>query len=572
MKIKDFVEKAFSRGEFSFDFETEGLEHDSEILGLSLAIRGEEDKYESLFLVGECIKEKFSVDGKFEEFESSRKYLDMLFESKLNKIAWNATFDCGLLFREGIEFDKDGNIFDAMVARKLLFSNLPAGLKKVVFERYGYKMDEFKNVSKSLEKLAKYSMEDAIYTLKLWNEYKNQLGLRNLDKVFKLEMKLIPVIVLMEQTGVKVDREKLLSLKNKLECEAEEIDNFCGNLVGYRFNLNSPMQVGKVLFEDLKLPVIEKTSTGRYATGRDILKKLSAKDTIGITSKMLRYREIGKTLGYINSFLVKSEKDGRMRGRFNSVGTQTGRFSSNNPNFQNITYGEDGQVRKAIISGKDKSFVVADYSQIELRVLAHLSHDERMVDAFRNGEDIHQRTANELSDIVGYKVSRSMGKTINFGIVYGMGPYGLSQGLGISEDEAKMFLMAYFERFSSIKDYADIVYRGAKINNGVTTFMGRFRDFSGMNDEYGLLRRLAINTKVQGSAADIVKMAMVKLAKFLKGKGVILIQVHDELVVEVGDEYLPDIAKEIKHILETAVELIVPLVVDVKVDKYWVKA
>jgi len=396
-----------------------------------------------------------------------------------------------------------------------------------------------------------------------------------------IELPLIKVLAIMEYNGVNIDRNWLESLSDKLGKRLDIIREKAYDLAGEEFNLNSPKQLGEILFEKLGLPVIKKTKTG-YSTNADVLEKLEGKHPI--IPLISEYRELAKLKStYIDSLppLINKET-GKIHTSFNQMVTATGRLSSTNPNLQNIPIRtEEGrEIRKAFIPSRDDMLLLAvDYSQIELRVFAHLSGDERLKEAFKSGRDIHTETASEIFEVEAEKVSpnlRRHAKVINFGLAYGMSAYGLSQDLDIPVEEAQDYIDKYFERFSGVKKYMDQTVEDVKEKGYAETLYGRKRYIPEINSSNyhrrSFAERSAINTPVQGTAADIMKKAMIDVYNALENSELeinMLLQVHDELVFEVAESDLEPAAVLVKDKMEAAAELDVPLIVDLQIGKNW---
>ncbi|ADQ15170.1 DNA polymerase I [Halanaerobium hydrogeniformans] len=404
----------------------------------------------------------------------------------------------------------------------------------------------------------------------------------SLYDLFKnMELPLIKVLAQMEYNGVKIDKDWLQQLSDKLEKRLEIITKKAHELAGEDFNLNSPKQLGEILFEKLGLPVIKRTKTG-YSTNANVLEKLEGKHPI--IPLISEYRELAKLKStYIDSLppLINSET-GKIHTSFNQMVTATGRLSSTNPNLQNIPIRtEEGrEIRKAFIPSSDNMILLAvDYSQIELRVFAHLSGDKRLKEAFNSGRDIHTETASEIFEVEAEQVSpnlRRHAKVINFGLAYGMSAYGLSQDLDIPVEEAQDYIDKYFERFSGVKKYMDETIQKVKEKGYAETLYGRKRYIPEINSSNyhrrSFAERSAINTPVQGTAADIMKKSMLDVYDSLKDIDLeinILLQVHDELVFEVANKDLEKAALLIKDKMEAAAELDVPLLVDLQIAENW---
>ncbi len=399
-----------------------------------------------------------------------------------------------------------------------------------------------------------------------------------------LEIPLAIILAEMEYFGVKVDKNRIDEMGVELKERLKTLEQEIYELAGTEFNINSPKQLGEILFEKLNLPVIKKTKTG-YSTSADVLEQL--KDKHEILPKILLYRQLGKLQStYIEGLSkVINEEDGRIHTRFNQALTQTGRLSSTDPNLQNIPIRiEEGRrIRQAFVPTHDDWIMIAgDYSQIELRVLAHIANDETLIKAFQEGMDIHTTTAMNVFKVGEEEVTSNMrrqAKAVNFGIVYGISDYGLSQSLGITRKEAKVFIDTYFENFPGVKNYMDEIVQEAKQKGYVTTLMNRRRylpEITSRNfNRRSFAERTAMNTPIQGSAADIIKKAMIDLAARLekeKLEAKLLLQVHDELILEAPKNELEKLQVILPEVMESAVELKVPLKVDVSYGPTWYEA
>lgn len=400
------------------------------------------------------------------------------------------------------------------------------------------------------------------------------------DLYDKLELPLATVLGEMESLGVKVDRGQLSAMGEELSAKLEKIESEIYSLAGQEFNINSPKQLGVILFENLGLPALKKTKTG-YSTAADVLEKLEGQHEI--ISHILLYRQLGKLLStYIEGLLKEIHDDGKIHTRFQQALTTTGRLSSTNPNLQNIPVRlEEGRkIRKAFVpSEPDWIMVAADYSQIELRVLAHMSNDERLVQAFKDDRDIHTATAADVFHIPLEEVTGDMrraAKAVNFGIVYGISDYGLSQSLNIPRKEAAEFIERYLASFPGVQQYMTNIVSSAKKDGFVTTLMNRRRYLPDITSSNFNLRsfaeRTAMNTPIQGSAADIIKKAMIDMDEALEREGLkanMLLQVHDELIFEAPKDELARLMDLVPKVMESAMELNVPLKVDIASGDTW---
>ena len=403
----------------------------------------------------------------------------------------------------------------------------------------------------------------------------------NMDGLlYHVEMPLVEVLADMEYEGVKVDKEKLNELGSQFKEIIKKLESGIYEISGEEFNINSPKQLGVILFEKLGLPVIKKTKTG-YSTNAEVLDKL--KDQSPIIDKIIEYRQIVKLNStYVEGLLsIINPIDGRIHSSFNQTITTTGRISSTEPNLQNIPVKlEMGRnIRKVFISDKECKLVDADYSQVELRVLAHMSQDETMIDAFKHNEDIHTKTASQVFNVSMDEVTskqRSDAKAVNFGIVYGKSDFGLSEDLNIPVKQAKEYIENYFNKYNKIKEFMDNIIEDASSNGYVTTILNRRRYIPEIKSSNFMLRnagkRAAMNAPIQGSAADIIKIAMINVYKKLEEnnlKSKLILQVHDELIVEAVDSEIDIVKKIVKDEMENAVCLDVNLDVDLNIGDSW---
>ena len=397
---------------------------------------------------------------------------------------------------------------------------------------------------------------------------------------YHVEMPLVEVLGYMEYEGVKVDKDKLIELGEEFKISIEKLESEIYELAGEEFNINSPKQLGVILFEKLGLPVIKKTKTG-YSTNAEVLEKLSDKHEI--IDKITEYRQIVKLKStYVDGLVnIINPISNRIHSSFNQTITTTGRISSTEPNLQNIPVRlELGRnIRKVFIADKNYKLVDADYSQIELRVLAHMSQDENMIDAFNHNVDIHTKTASQVFNIDVEKVTseqRSAAKAVNFGIVYGISDFGLSQNLKIPMKEAKQYIDSYLSKYQDIGKYMDETIEDAKRDGYVKTILNRRRYIPEINSGNAILKnlgkRLAMNAPIQGSAADIIKIAMVNVYKKLEENNLnskLILQVHDELIIEAYENELEIVSRIMKDEMENAVHMDVSLDVDLNVGDSW---
>lgn len=528
------------------------------------------------FIINEC---GMIFDGGILVQPSQIGYFKEIFESdSIVKNTYDGKYAYNFLKGKGIEL-KNLN-FDGEIASYLLN---PSESKYDILNL----LNQYSGINTSgIDKDDKNGIA-ALYVQKLDDIKRNMLTEINkhgMNELFeKIEMPLIEVLSSMECLGFKVDAQILHDIGFEL---SEEIDKLTGeiyDIAGSEFNINSPKQLGVILFEKLNLPVIKKTKTG-YSTDAEVLEELSGKHEI--VEKIINYRQLIKLKStYTDGLMSCIGKDGRIHSSFNQTVTATGRISSTEPNLQNIPIKmEQGRrIRKAFVPENDEYVIISgDYSQIELRVLAHISQDKSLINSFVNNEDIHRRTASEVFGIPMDEVTslqRSRAKAVNFGIIYGQSDYGLSRELKISRKEAKSYIDNYFKRYRGVKDYLDSAILDAKDKGYVTTLMNRIRYIPEINAANKNVKnfgeRLAMNTPIQGSAADIIKIAMVKVYSRIKKeklKSRLILQVHDELIVEAHKSEIDYIKQMIKSEMENAVKLSVPLIVDINVGNNWYEA
>ena len=428
--------------------------------------------------------------------------------------------------------------------------------------------------------IVKYISQYVFAISELYSIFVQKVKENNLYSLYEnVEKPLVKILADMEKTGVKVDKNKILELNEEYSKLADEYEQRVYEIAGEVFNLNSPKQLGVILFDKMKLPVVKKTKTG-YSTDVEVLEKLS--EDYEIAEYILKYRSLNKLIStYLVGILDYIMEDARVRTSYKQMITATGRLSSVDPNLQNIPVRtqEGKNIRKVFVADKNKVFIDADYSQIELRVLAHLSKDLVMIDSFKNDLDIHYKTASEVFGVPIEEVTdnqRRSAKAVNFGIVYGISDYGLSKDLNITRNEARQYIDGYLNTYPNIKNYMEEIVKIAKKDGYVTTILGRKRYIPEINSKNFNIRsfgeRIALNTPIQGSAADIIKLAMIKVYERLKEEKVnakLILQIHDELIIEC-DEKEKDIVKNIlKESMENVYKLDLPLKVDVCEGRNW---
>lgn len=512
------------------------------------------------------------------------------------KVGQNIKYDMLVLGNYGAEVR--GPLFDTMVAHYVLQPELRHNMDYLaeiylhyqtihIDELIGPKGKGQKNMRDlAPESIYKYACEDADITLKLKNILEKELKENGAEKLFyEIEMPLVPVLAYMERNGVRVDTEALKQTSEHFTARMNQIEEEVHQLAGMDFNIASPKQVGEVLFDKLRIvEKAKKTKTGQYVTGEDVLESLRGKHEI--VGKILEYRGLKKLLGtYIDALpLLINKETGKIHTSFNQTVTATGRLSSSNPNLQNIPIrNEDGkEIRKAFIPDDGCEFFSADYSQIELRIMAHLSGDANMIEAFREGDDIHAATAAKVYKIGINEVTReqrSKAKTANFGIIYGISVFGLAERMNVDRKEAKELIDGYFETYPQIKEYMDKSIETARQQGYIETVFGRKRYLPDINSRNAVVRgyaeRNAINAPIQGSAADIIKVAMVRIFQRFQSESIrskMILQVHDELNFSVLPEEKEKVQQIVIEEMENAYRMQVPLRADCGWGSNWLQA
>ncbi len=585
-EISKLIKELEQQTEYCFDVETTGLDyHLSELTGIAFSY----EKHKAFYL---------ALPDDFEQAKQIvMKFADIFTDKSKLKIGQNIKFDIQMLKNYDIEVSEP--YFDTMIAHYLLHPeqrhNFDALAKNYlnyetvkIEELIGEKGKNQKSMRDVDNKLiAEYAGEDADITLQLKHLLSANLEKENLFDVFNtIEMPLIRVLADIEYNGVSLDSENLNLYSKKLQGKVQVIEKEIYSLAETEFNIASPKQLGEVLFDKMRIIANpKKTKTGQYATGESELLKLESKHEI--ISKVLEYRGLQKLISTYADALPKlvNAKTGKIHTSFNQAVATTGRLSSNNPNLQNIPIKtEEGrQIRKAFTaSGDNHILIAADYSQIELRLMATMSKDENMIKAFQNNEDIHTATAAKIFKIDAEKVDKTMrnqAKSANFGIIYGISSFGLAQNTGLSRREAKAIIDNYFSSYPKVKTYMDSQIALAREKAYVSTLFGRKRYLKDINSRNSLVRSVAernsINAPIQGTAADIIKLAMINIHNQLKNsnlKSRMILQVHDELVFDVCKNEMEKVKQIIKQEMENVTKLSVPLTVEIGEGNNWLEA
>jgi len=516
----------------------------------------------------------------------------LLEDASLRKVAHNGKYDLMVLAQQGISLR--GLDFDTMIAAYLINpTGRGIGLKDLALSYFNLEMTEISDLigrgkaqiamsAVDIHKAAVYAAADADMTLRLRDILEPQLREKALSALFReVEMPLVPVLAAMERAGMDLDVEYLHEMSARLQREMDALALRIYDTIGHPFNINSPKQLAQVLFAELNLPAARRTTSG-YSTDAEVLEGL--RDKHPIVDMILEYRQLAKLKGtYLDGLpALISPVDGRVHTDFNQTIASSGRLSSSNPNLQNIPIRTKlgREIRRAfVVKGADEVLLAADYSQIELRILAHLSHDPILVEAFRHDHDIHVRTASLIYGAPENQITpemRGLAKTVNYAIIYGLSAFGLSRETGIPPREAAAFLDAYNKTYAGLYDYMEKTRDDVRIRGYVTTLLGRRRYVPEVYSESRTVReaaeRAAINMPIQGTSADLIKIAMVRIFAQMQAEGLrseMILQVHDELVFRVPKDELPRMVELVRETMEGAMTLDVPIRVDVKVGKNW---
>ena len=587
--FQDLMSTLASSEEFCFDTETTSLDPmQAELVGVSFAVRPHQAYYVPVGHSYPGAPKQISLDIVLGALKP------IMGNPAIRKIGQNIKYDLLVLGHYGLKVK--GISFDTMIASYLLNPGKPShGMDALALEYLNYKTITYAEVTGSGKKqigfadvdvqtATRYSGEDADITLRLKETLAPLLREQNLERLFlDMEMPLMEVLADMERIGVKINADFLKLMSTKLGSEMAGIEKTIYEMAGTEFNINSPKQLAEILFVKLGLTPTKKTKTG-FSTNVDVLEELAPVHPL--PAEILKYRTLAKLKStYIDALpLMINPKTGRLHTSLNQTVTATGRLSSSEPNLQNIPIRTDvgREIRQAFIAERGAILLSADYSQIELRVLAHMSGDPALIKTFQNNEDVHTRTASEIFGLTPEEITAEMrrkAKAVNFGIIYGISAFGLAQDIGVSNAEAKRYIDNYFARYPRVREFIDNTITEAKKNGYVSTLFGRRRFIPELASSSVAVRnfgeRMAINTPIQGTAADLIKLAMINIQKRLSRKDLrsqMILQVHDELVFEVPDEEIDKMKMLVREEMEGVLTLSVPIRVDMGMGKNWDEA
>ena len=598
--LEAWIAKIRSRGYVAIDTETTGLnEMTADLVGICLCVDPGEACYVPLIHKASGTDDLFGSDelakGQMDPQQALALIQPILEDPSILKIGQNMKYDAKIFARLGIDiapiddtmlmsYAMNAGIhnhgMDALSERYLDHSPIPiktllgTGKSAITFDRV------------PIAEAVKYAAEDADITLRLWHHFKPQLHKHKVTTVYEtLERPLVPVLKRMEMSGIKVDRDTLSRMSNAFAQKMAGLEAELHELAGETFNVQSPAQVGSILFDKMALDGGKKTKTGQWSTPADVLEDLATEHDFA--ARVLDYRQLQKLKSTYTDSLqdhINSET-GRVHTSYSIAGANTGRLASTDPNLQNIPVrAEDGRrIREAFIAEQGKTLISLDYSQIELRILAHVACIDSLKQAFRDGLDIHAMTASEMFEVPLADMTpdiRRQAKAINFGVIYGISGFGLARNLRIPRSEAQAFIDRYFERFPGIKEYMDDTVAFAKDKGYVQTLFGRkinTPEINARGPHAGFAKRAAINAPIQGTAADIIRRAMINMEPAISHlPAKMLLQVHDELIFEVDDDAIDDTISAVRDVMENAplpaVKLDVPLTVDAGQGQNWAEA
>lgn len=589
--FEQWLKKLESAKLLSFDTETTSLNYmDAKLVGMSFAIEAGKAAYLPF------AHDYENAPAQLDKNKVLKAIKPILENASIEKIGQNIKYDMEVLANYDIELQ--GVTFDTMMESYVLDSSSNThDMDSLALKYLGWRTITFKDVAGSgskqltfnqvtLDKASTYAAEDADVTLRLHNELwpriEKQKGIKHIFE--NIEMPLIPVLARMERHGVLIDPDKLEQQGKELQKRLDELQAQAFQIADSEFNINSPKQLQEILFNKLKLPVLQKTPTGQASTADSVLQELAHE--FELPNIIIEYRSLSKLISTYTSKLVEqmNEKTGRIHTSYNQTVTATGRLSSSDPNLQNIPIRspEGRKIRQAFIPPENCKIISADYSQIELRLMAHISEDKALLNAFANNLDIHKATASEVWDVPLDEVTselRRNAKAINFGLLYGMSAFGLTRQLGIDRHAAQKYINKYFERYPGVHAYMEKTREKAHENGYVETLWGRRLYIPEIHasqiPRQKAGERAAINAPLQGTAADIIKMAMIAIDQLIQDKKLnasMIMQVHDELVFEVPDHAVDEVSKTVQEVMSDVVTLKVPLLVSVGIGDNWDKA
>jgi DNA polymerase-1 len=587
--LQDLLNTLSSVQEFCFDTETTSLDPlQAELVGISFAVQPHHAYYLPLG------HQYLGAPKQISRNHALTKLQSIMENPSVKKIGQNVKYD--LLVLNQYDIKVKGISFDTMIASYLLNPGKPShGMDALALEYLNYKTITYAEITGTGKKqigfeavdiktATKYSGEDADITLRLKQVLAPLLHEQNLERLFlDMEMPLMEILAEMERVGVKIDADFLKNMSVNLSKDMKGIEKTIYELAGTEFNINSPKQLSEILFTKLKLTPMKKTKTG-FSTDVDVLEALA--HIHPLPAEILNYRTLAKLKStYVDALpSMINPKTNRLHTSLNQTVAATGRLSSSEPNLQNIPIrtAVGREIRRAFIAERGSSLLSADYSQIELRILAHMSNDPAMIRTFQQDEDVHTRTASEIFGILPDEITPEMrrkAKAVNFGIIYGISAFGLAQDIGVSNSEAKRYINSYFERYPQVRAFLDKTIHDAKTQGFVTTLFNRRRFIPELVSPIAAVRnfgeRMAVNTPIQGTAADLIKLAMIRIHAHITGQKLasqMILQVHDELVFEIPDSEVDIMKKLVKDEMEGVLKLSVPIKVDVGVGKNWDEA
>ena len=598
--LQKWIDSVYSRGYVAIDTETTGLnDMRADLVGISLCIEAGSAAYLPLRHRDGEADDLFATDrlieGQMDQTDALGMLKPMLEDPAIMKIGQNMKYDAKILARVGIKINP---IDDTMLISYAQNGGLHNHGMNFLSERYldhvpipiktllgtGKSAITFDSVP--IDEATRYAAEDADITLRLWQNLKPKLHLKKVTTVYEtLERPLVPILVEMEMNGIKVDRDSLSRMSNGFAQKMAALEFEIHELAGRSFNLGSPKQLGEILFDEMSMPGGKKGKTGAYATGVDVLEELAMEHVL--PGRVLDWRQLSKLKSTYTDALQEHihPETGRVHTSYSIAGTSTGRLASTDPNLQNIPIrSEDGRkIREAFVADTGNSLVALDYSQIELRILAHIADIGTLKQAFADGIDIHSLTASQMFDVPLAEMTpeiRRKAKAINFGVIYGISGFGLARNLRIPRAEAQAFIDTYFKRFPEIRTYMDDTVMFAKENGYVKTLFGRkihTPEIGAKGPHAGFAKRAAINAPIQGTAADVIRRAMIRMPDAISGiPAKMLLQVHDELLFEVENSAVDQLKLVAKEVMEQAslptIKLDVPLIVDAGVGQNWAEA